>query len=347
MAFVLPNGLILKEIDTIDCYQVGTGNFLFTIDELTASSIANSEESQDTTGKGGRLLSRTKKNKSVTVSGTNGVISAGLMELQTGGEFSEDDTAEIEWCDILTVKNSAATTSYMAVGTAGAEIVELYIKGANGLTADQLTQADSVSAGKFTYNPATRALAFNSDIADGTEIAVYYKRRVAAVVLDNNSDEYSGQATMYVNGLAEDKCSNVYRVQIYFPKVDFNGNFSLDTGDSQTVHSFEASAMAGACGAGSLYYRFIVFGANEADAKGVKINKSATTIAVGGSGETLTATVDKSLTGAETVTWSSDAQAVATVTSGGVLAAVGAGTANITATCGNYTDVCVVTVTAS
>lgn len=267
MAMVLPNGLLLKEIDTIDAYQASTGNFLFTLDELTTSSIGNTEETQDATGRGGRLLSRTKRNKGVTISGTNGVVSTGLMELQTGGTFGSDDDVEVEWCDILTVRSGAATTSYKAVGTAGAEITEMYVKNANGVVADELTQGDTAADGVFTYDPATKALAFDSTtVPDGTEVAVYYKRKVAAVYLDNNSDKYSGTATLYVNGLAEDKCSNVYRVQIYFPKVDFNGNFSFDLGDTQTVHSFEASAMAGACGAGDLYYRFIVFGVNEPDA---------------------------------------------------------------------------------
>jgi hypothetical protein len=234
----------------------------------------------------------------------------------------------------------------MAVGTAGAEITELYVKNANGVVAAELTQGNATASGVFTYNPATKALAFDTTtVPDGTEIAVYYKRKVEAVFLDNDSDKYSGQAMLYVNGLAEDKCSNVYRVQIYFPKVDFNGNFSFDMGDSQTVHSFEASAMAGACGAGDLYYRFIVFGANEGDAKGVKLNKATTTI-TGTASETLTATVDQTLTGTSTVTWGSSAQGVATVTSGGVVTGVSAGTATITATCGNYTDSCVVTVTA-
>lgn len=45
--------------------------YLFTLDELQSASIANSEEKQDITGKQGRKLTSLKKNKSVTVSGTN------------------------------------------------------------------------------------------------------------------------------------------------------------------------------------------------------------------------------------------------------------------------------------
>lgn len=267
MSILLANDLIFKEIDTIDVFEIGTGNFMFSLDELTSSSIAQTQETQDVTGKGGRLLSRTKKNKGVTISGSNGVVSAGLMALQTGGEFVNKDDATIMWNDTLTVKSGAAATTYKAVGTTGAEIVELYIKDANNAVTVQLQQASAVAAGKFTYDPATKALKFHTDVADGTEIIVYYKRKISAVVLDNDSDVYSGQAMLYVNGLAEDKCANVYRVQFFFPKVDFNGNFSIEMGDSQTAHAFEASAMAGACGAGAKYYTYTIFGANTADAK--------------------------------------------------------------------------------
>ena len=79
MSIALGNDIIFKEIDTIDVFDITTGDFMFTIDEATDFSIAHTEETQDVTGKNGRILSRTKRNKGITVSGTNGVISAGIM----------------------------------------------------------------------------------------------------------------------------------------------------------------------------------------------------------------------------------------------------------------------------
>ena len=65
--------------------------------------------------------------------------------------------------------------------------------------------------------------------------------------------------------MAEDTCSNVYRVQFYIPKADFSGEFSFDLGDNQTVHAFEAEALAGACGAGGTLWTYTIFGANATD----------------------------------------------------------------------------------
>ena len=265
MSIALGNDIIFKEIDTIDVFDITTGDFMFTIDEATDFSIAHTEETQDVTGKNGRILSRTKRNKGITVSGTNGVISAGMLSLQTGGEFTNGET-EIMWTDYLTVQSNAAATNYKAIGTAGAEIVSLIVKDPNGGAGTELTQDATAAAGKFAYDPETKALSF-SGVADKSEIVVRYKRNISAISLNNDSDKYSGKAMMYVNGLAEDKCANQYRAQFYFPKVDFSGEFTLDFGDAQTVHNFEATAMAGACGAGDTYYKYTVFGVNAEDAE--------------------------------------------------------------------------------
>lgn len=253
-------------LETITAFDVVTGAYLFTMDELQNASLAQGEEKIDITGKQGRKLTSLKRNKTLTVSGSNGVLSAGMLELQTGAKF-ENKVSEVMWPDYLTVSNNAATTSFTAVGTAGNEIAEVIVKDANGMAIKTLTQGATVKEGVFTYDPKTKALEFNQgEIADGTEIVVNYMRKIQASVLENMSDVYSGKATLYIDMLAEDKCSNVYRVQIKIFKADFSGEFTLDFGDDQTVHNFEAEALAGSCGAGSALFSWTVFGANAEDA---------------------------------------------------------------------------------
>lgn len=258
--------LTITSLETITAFNVTTGAYKFTLDELQNATIQNSQETQEITGKGGRRLSILKRNKSVTVSGTNGMISGGLLEVQTGGTF-ENKTTQVLWTDYLTVSSNAATTNYKAVGTAGAEIEELYIKNNDGTLGTELEQAASAAAGKFAYNPSTKALTF-SGVADNTEIVVYYKRNITADVLSNESDKYSEKATLYIDALAEDKCSNVYRVQFFIPKADFSGEFQIEMGDNQATHDFEAESLAGACisGSSSLLWTYTVFGVNTEDA---------------------------------------------------------------------------------
>lgn len=259
------NDITITSIEVITAFDIATGNYKFTLDELQNATIAQSQEQTEITGKQGRKLATLKRNKSVTISGTNGMVSGGLLELQTGGTF-ENKATEVLWTDYLTVSGDAATTTYKAVGTTGNEIEAVYIKNSDGTLGTMLEQDATVSEGKFTYAPDTKALAFNEDeIADGSEIVVYYKRKIQADVLENMSDTYSGKCALYIDALAEDKCSNVYRIQFYIPKADFNGEFSFEMGDNQTVHAFEAEALSGACGASAALWTYTIFGVNTED----------------------------------------------------------------------------------
>lgn len=261
------NDLIITSVETITGFDPVSGNLRFVLDELENVSIANSQETEDITGKGGRKLGNLKRNKGVTISGTSGLLSGGLLEVQTGGTF-ENKTTEVMWTDYLTVEDGGATTSYIAYGTSGAEIEELYIRNTDGTLGTKLEQASTAASGKFGYNPSTKALTFHTDITDGTEIIVLYKRRITADVISNESDTYSEKATLYVDAMAEDKCSNVYRLQFFVPKADFSGEFTIDMGDSQTTHEFEAESLSGACVSGNrnLLWTYTVFGVNTADA---------------------------------------------------------------------------------
>ena len=255
--------LTITSVDTITAFAISGGAYRFTVDELQNVSIAQSEEKTDITGKAGRKLSSLKRNKSVSISGTNGLISGGLLELQTGGTFANKAT-KVLWTDYLTVQSGAATTSWKAVGTSGAEIEALYTI-SNGALATKLTQAGTAAAGKFAYAPGTKALSFHTDIADGTEIMVVYKRNITADVLENKSDSYSEKCVLYIDATAEDKCGNLYHVQFYFPKADFSGEFTIEMGDNQTVHNFDAESLAGACGGNGALWTYVVFGTDTAD----------------------------------------------------------------------------------
>lgn len=259
--------ITITTLETITAFDVVTGDYLWTLDELQNATIANSEETTEITGKGGRRLAQLKRNKSMTVSGNNGLISSGLLATQTGGEITNKKT-KVQWTDYLVVNGNEAETSYKAVGTVGAEIEALYIRNADGTLGDQLTQAASAAAGKFAYTPATKKLTFHTDIANDTEVVVFYKRQLMADVLENNSDVYSGKATLYIDAMAEDKCGNVFHIQFYVPKADFNGEFSIEMGDNQTVHAFEATSLASSCfstGGKALLWTYTIFGEDTED----------------------------------------------------------------------------------
>lgn len=259
--------LSIKSLETIMAYDlaVNGGAFRFMLDELQSATIANSQENTNLTGRGGSTIGVLKRNKSVTISGANGMISVGLASAEVGAEVT-DGNAVVRTPDYLTVASNEATTTFTAVGTAGNEIGEVFVKDVNGMVTNILEQDASAAEGKFAYNPTTKKITFNSgDLADNTEIVVYYDRQVSAsAILENIASNYSDTLAIYVDAIAEDKCGKEYHVQFYLPKVDFQGNFEIAMGDSQTVHNFEATSSAIGCGtANSKFWTLTVFGDDE------------------------------------------------------------------------------------
>lgn len=242
----------ITSVEEIHAFDPATGDYLWTLDELQNVKLGHSEDTTDITGKQGRLINTLKRNKALTVSGANGLISHGLLETQVGSKYELKVTDNVLVPDIVTVTNNEATTTYKAIGTTGNEIVSIKMRTAqNTLTDKEFTQdATASGSGKFAYDPSKKKLTFFAgDIPDGTEISVIYKRKIKAPVLDNRSDRYSQKAALYLDCIGEDSCSNAYHLQYYMPMSDFSGTFDIDMGDTQNAHNFEARSLASGCGA--------------------------------------------------------------------------------------------------
>ncbi len=269
MSNIVVNDLSITSLETITAFGINGGTLKFVLDELQNATIANSQENTALTGKGGRTIGQLKRNKSVTVSGTNGMVSMGLVEVEVGSAGEHKTSTPVKFPDYLTVTGNKATTTYKAVGTIGNEIQEVIVKNSDGTINKRLSQNAAAAAGKFAYDPATKELTFHEDdaIADGTSIVVFYTRNVEGDVISNISDNYSDKVEMYVDAFAEDKCHNIYHVQFYIPYADFTGTFDLAIGDSQTTHAFEATSLASACtNGGTKFWDLTIFGENAEDA---------------------------------------------------------------------------------
>lgn len=257
---VIFNDLTITSLETITAFA--DGMYRWTLDELQNATIANTQENTDITGKNGRLLNTLKRNKGVTISGTNGLISGGLLETQTGGEFKAVKTGDVVmYSQYIDIEDAdTATIDYEAAGNAGNEIQTIRVLDGNGVTTKTLTQtAETVSAGKFTYSKKTITFA-KDDVKVGDRISVHYFRTVTdGYKLENLSDTYSEKVELFIDALAEDKCMKVYHVQVHVKAADFSGNFDIQMGDSQAVHAFEARSLAVGCGSDGSLWDMTVF----------------------------------------------------------------------------------------
>lgn len=266
------NDLAITSLETIDVFKASNGDYLFTLDELQNANISQSQESTDITGRAGRKLSTLKRNKTFTLSASNGLISTGLLAAQTGGELTSG-AAYVNWSEELVVNSDSAKTTYLAVsesGDANTEIKHLYIKNSDGTLGEEYEQAASAGTKQFTYTSTAgdsqKTITFAAnEIEDDTVIYVIYERMITADQLVVDDDISDVKVEIYVNAIAEDKCANQYRLQIHIPKADMSAEFSIDMGDNQAVHSFEAEALAGKCGVGGNFWEWTVFGVNAED----------------------------------------------------------------------------------
>lgn len=248
--------LIVTEVAQITAFN-NAGELEFIMDEVQNGTISNTQEKADVQGRNGRKLASLKKNKSVTVSATNGVLVGGALAAQTGTEV-EQGTFNVRITDVMTVKDNKCKTSKTAAGTAGAEIGVIYLKNANGSLGTKLEQDTAAAAGKFTYDPATQEIVLEG-IADGTELVAFYDAEVESAKISNDSEKYSKVLKLYIDVILQDSCDVEYAGQIIIQRADVSGEFELSLGGDSFAHSFEAESLAGGCSGSTNLWDLVVY----------------------------------------------------------------------------------------
>lgn len=267
--------LILVSIDSGAFWD--KSKLLCSLDDLQNVSLQNNEETTDITGKNGRKIASLKQNKTVTITGANGVINQGLMAAQTGGDYLYTEDYPVSWNETIRVTNANnIMTNFRAEGFAGQEIRTI-VRETNGGNIDTIHPFKQVVSNpgedEFTYDPETKVIKFGADPEVGELLRVYYTRKVAATHVDNPADKFSIEGYAVFDCTARDLCNNYYRSQLVIPRAELTGNFTVDIGNDQTLHNFEINALASVSncdayveGAASIYWNFIVFNQDAPDA---------------------------------------------------------------------------------
>lgn len=259
------NGFTITSLETIHAYNRQTGVCELYLDELQETTIESSEDTQDITGKGDRLLKQIKKNKSVTVTGTSALIDGDLMSAQTGSEVEHSDAMKVRKPDIIAVAKGAteANTTFKAVGDAGAEINSLFILESNGSLGTKYTQGAAASETEFTYDPETKKITLPTDIAKDNEITIiaFYDYEADGSKVVNKSDVFGKTLKVYIDCIGTDVCDNEFKCQFVIPRGQFSGEFSISMGGDQTVEDFTINTLVDVCQTGDSgeLFEFIVY----------------------------------------------------------------------------------------
>lgn len=244
------NGFTITSLETIHAYDRVTGACVLYLDELKSAKISNTEDTQDITGKGDRLLKQIKKNKAITVTGQSALISGGLLAAQTGSEIVASEKTVVRKPDILEVgtDKTSVTTSFKAIGETGNEIGKIFVLTQNGGLGKSFAQAAEATGTEFAYNPTTKLLTLpTSGIEVGDKIAVFYDYETDGAKLINKSDVFGKTLKLYIDAIGSDPCDNEYKCQFVISRAQFSGTFDIDISGNQVVQDFTANTLVDTC----------------------------------------------------------------------------------------------------
>ncbi len=259
-AIAMLEGWTITSLETIENYDINTDDFLSGLDELTETTIQNTEESADVTGKGGQTLFTIKKNKAVTGSGTSGYISGNLMSLQTGSD-SEVGLINFRKHESIIAKkgDTSVKTSEKATGTEGSEILSLLIT--VGETTTKYTQGTAASENAFAYDPNSSTITLPTGVFTeaGGNVEVVYNYQKQGAKIGNSADTYGKTTHTFINCLGKNVCDEVYRIQIEIYRCDWNSNFDIALGGDGVTHPFQFKSLKDKCHGDNKFWDFKVY----------------------------------------------------------------------------------------
>lgn len=250
------DGFTITSLDRIHAYFRDTGKGAFYLTELQSTTISNTEDTVDITGKGGRILKQLKRNKAVSITGESALISGDLMAVQTGSD-QEAGSFKVRYPDIIDltaamISAGKVTTTYTAAGTAGSEIVDVRVLSDNGgLVKNTWSQASTAAQGKYAYNPETKELSLPTDatLTAGQKLVVMYDFMADGSRVINSSDVFGKTVKLVIDCTAEDACDQQYRCQFVIYRAQFSGEFDFELGNDQTIQNFSANSLVDTCAA--------------------------------------------------------------------------------------------------
>ena len=254
----------ITSYDAITGFDRTNGGLVLVMDEISDFSLNQTQETQDITGKGGRVISRMKKNKAVEGSGTNGFLSGGALATMLGTEIETGDNFVIRCTDTIVVNTNKGATSKKAIGTAGNEIGTIYVRDENNAYISggkKLTQTSTTPAtGQFSYDPTTNEITFfEGDIADGVEVIAFYDAEVKGAKITNDANKYSAVLDLYIDCTCTDACDNIFAATIHCPRADFSGEFEIAGGSDPATQAFSFTSLPDLCTGKTVLWDMVVF----------------------------------------------------------------------------------------
>lgn len=217
-------------------FNLETGYVEAVLEDCLTTGIDMSAEKVYTMGKGGAYITGFGHSRRVPVTIQHGYPTSEILTIQSGQDVVIGENTNVMKVEKLTIATDSATTSFTALGDAGAELGAIWVLDSSGGFNTQLTQAVAASATEFTYDSGTKTIT-TSGLTDGDEIMVAYNYTADATAqtIKFDADVFAGNKKVVMTGIAVDNCSDKhYKAQLIFRKMSISDNFTYsfeETGD--------------------------------------------------------------------------------------------------------------------
>lgn len=224
-----------------------TGEALYSLNQITEPSLECTGEQVYTTDATGVKVAAFDRSKEATLTGSNAFVNLGLAAAQFGSEKKiASSTAKIvvPVREVVTVNGNKAT---LANAPAENTPVSVSVMTKDGGISTTLTKADAAATGKFAIT--TKEISLHTDVADGTQLVVLYKKQSeAAIQIENRADCFAKGGEFWLEVLFVDPCdTNVeYHGFLVFPNAKMSNETTIDF-NNEATHGFTIEAMQDYC----------------------------------------------------------------------------------------------------
>jgi len=242
----------LKKARRVIISDTVTGKHRCTITEITKADLTDGQSTVWALGANGVRLAGFDTTKTSTFKFDSGVLSDGVIQLQTGGtKTTVTNGTKIKVRDEFTLSGTPTTVklTYLASGAVGSEIKWIYKEDSSGEFSDSMSyaQAGTASSTAFSYAAATGIITLPTGIFSAGDIVGidYYPTFSSYTEIENNSKNFSFTGEVFVDGYWTDLSTQAdVALQLYCPAGKVSGAFSFSFGDAVAVQSIEIEALA-------------------------------------------------------------------------------------------------------
>lgn len=248
--------LVVERIEEIYAFDPATDDLLWILDEPTEGSLSQEQETVWAEGKGGRRLYGLDRNKTVSMTATNGYLVVGALQSQVGGDLiqmTDDAKVAVPVIEYVAAANGELELEYTPVA---GSVKKIYVANSD------LTQGTKYDTTAFTVSNKTITL--GAGVAEDDKVATFivaYERECGnGFVITNDSDTYAGNAKVIYVILCHDACdlNKKYYTELVFPNAKIDGNFTLNISGDAVVQELNIEAMSDVCSKDKRYFNWYI-----------------------------------------------------------------------------------------